>query len=74
VRSLSQRLEAIEDGVDRLDERLATIQETGALDERLSAIEAHLDTIANELAALRKDAPKASTAKRQATGSRASAA
>jgi predicted nucleic acid-binding Zn-ribbon protein len=74
VRSLSQRLEAIEDGVDRLDERLATIQETGALDERLSAIEAHLDTIAKELAALGKDAPKASTAKRQATGSRTSAA
>ena len=73
VRSLSQRLEGIEDGVDRLDERLAAIQETGALDERLSAIEARLDAIGKDLGGLRKDAPKASTAKRQATGGRASA-
>jgi hypothetical protein len=33
VRSLSQRLEGIEDGVDRLDERMASLQGSGALDE-----------------------------------------
>jgi hypothetical protein len=44
VRSLSQRLEGIEDGVDRLDERLAALQ--GSLDE-----------IGKELTGLRKAAP-----------------
>lgn len=45
VRSLSQRLEGIEDGVDRLDERLAGLQ-------------ASLDGIAKELATLRAPAAK----------------
>ena len=45
VRSLSQRLEGIEDGVDRLDERLAGLQ--GAL-----------EAITKELAELRKATPK----------------
>ena len=45
VRSVSQRLEGIEDGVDRLDERLAGLQ--GAL-----------DAITKELAELRKATPK----------------
>jgi CRP-like cAMP-binding protein len=44
VRSLSQRLEGIEDGVDRLDERLAALQ-------------ASLDGMAKELGALRKATP-----------------
>jgi len=44
VRSLSQRLEGIEDGVDRLDERLAALQTS-------------LDGMAKELGALRKAAP-----------------
>jgi chromosome segregation ATPase len=51
VRSLSQRLEGIEDGVDRLDERLAGLQ-------------ASLDGVAKELAELRKTAPKPPAAKR----------
>ena len=51
VRSLSQRLEGIEDGVDRLDERLAGLQ-------------ASLDGVAKELAELRTAAPKRSAAKR----------
>jgi hypothetical protein len=51
VRSLSQRLEGIEDGVDRLDERLAGLQ-------------AALDGVAKELAELRKTAPKGAAAKR----------
>jgi chromosome segregation ATPase len=44
VRSLSQRLEGIEDGVDRLEERLAALQTS-------------LDGVAKELAALRKASP-----------------
>jgi predicted nucleic acid-binding Zn-ribbon protein len=51
VRSVSQRLEGIEDGVDRLDERLAGLQ---------SALEA----ITNELAEQRKAAPKQAPARR----------
>jgi chromosome segregation ATPase len=53
VRSVSQRLEGIEDGVDRLDERLAGLQ--GAL-----------EAITKELAELRKAAPKSAPAKRAA--------
>ena len=45
VRSLSQRLEGIEDGVDRLDERLAALQ--GSLDE-----------LTKELTTLREALPK----------------
>jgi predicted nucleic acid-binding Zn-ribbon protein len=66
VRSLSQRLEGIEDGVDRLDERLAALQGTGALEQRLDAIEAGLDGLTKELAALRKALPKQPSAKRGA--------
>ena len=69
VRSLSQRLEGIEDGVDRLDERLAGLQGTGALEQRLDAIEAGLEGITKELAALRKALPKQAAApKRGAAG------
>jgi phage shock protein A len=57
VRSLSQRLEGIEDGVDRLDERLASLGGTAALDSRLDAIQARLDEIAKDLGALK--APQA---------------
>ena len=56
LRSVSQRLEGIEDGVDRLDARLediaaATPKATG--DERLAAIEAQLAGLANEIHSLR---------------------
>src|SRR3954465_5905657 len=51
VRSLSQRLEGIEDGVDRLDERLAALQTS-------------LDAVATELAALREATPAKSAATR----------
>jgi len=56
VRSLSQRLEGIEDGVDRLDERLAALPGRG-LDGRLDAIETSLDKLARELEAVRKKLP-----------------
>jgi chromosome segregation ATPase len=57
VRSLAQRLEGIEDGVDRLDERLASLAGSAALDGRLDAIQASLDEITKDLAGLK--APQA---------------
>lgn len=42
IRSVSQRLEGIEDGLDRLDERLGAAGGTRALEERLERIEAAL--------------------------------
>jgi chromosome segregation ATPase len=62
VRSLSQRLEGIEDGVDRLDERLAGLSAGTALDERLDAIAARLDEIGKDIAAITKAAPAAKPA------------
>src|SRR3954470_14288969 len=52
VRSVSQRLEGIEDGVDRLDGRLAGLDRATGLDERLEAIEEQLRAIAAVLATL----------------------
>ena len=57
LRSVSQRLEGIEDGVDRLDEHLASLRGAGSLDKRLDAIQERLDEIAAELGALK--APQA---------------
>jgi len=57
VRSLAQRLEGIEDGVDRLDERLATLGANAALDGRLDGIQARLDEIGKDLAAIHKALP-----------------
>jgi CRP-like cAMP-binding protein len=61
LRSVSQRLEAIEDGVDRLDERLEAIQagieglsSGGAGAGGSEALAARLDEIARDLAALRQ--------------------
>ena len=57
VRSLSQRLEGIEDGVDRLDERIAGLQTS-------------LDDVAKELAALRKATPAKRSAAGKTTAPR----
>jgi hypothetical protein len=62
VRSVSQRLEGIEDGVDRLDERIAAGRgsgDSGAVEGRLAAIEAQLDKVVKELAAIQKALPGA---------------
>src|SRR5512132_2931746 len=53
IRSLSQRLEGIEDGVDRLDERLAGLQGS-------------LDALTKELAEQRTATPRRAPAKRAA--------
>ena len=75
VRSLSQRLEGIEDGVDRLDERLAALQAPSGLEQRLEAIEASLDGIAKELTAVRKALPnEGSPAAKRGGGGRSKAA
>jgi hypothetical protein len=72
VRSVSQRLESIEDGVDKLDRRLGAISspasdqsvrdvETG-LAKRIGSIEEALTALTREIAALREglpDAPRA---------------
>jgi hypothetical protein len=59
VRSVAQRMEGIEDGVDRLDERLAAVAAVGGLEQRLAAIEQRLDQIAADVARTRKPASAA---------------
>lgn len=50
LRSVSQRLEGIEDALDRLEERVAL----AADDERAGGLEARLEEMARDLAALRE--------------------
>lgn len=57
VRSVSQRLEGIEDGVDRLDDRLAKLNSSNDLEHRLTAIEGQLDKVVKELGAIHKALP-----------------
>jgi len=59
VRSVSQRLEGIEDGVDRLDERLAKLSGSSDVEQRLSHIESQLDKIVKELTAIHTALPGA---------------
>ncbi|CAN5566679.1 hypothetical protein BH20ACT17_BH20ACT17_11000 [soil metagenome] len=59
VRSVSQRLEGIEDGIDRLDERLSALTAGAAIDERLGSIESQLSVLVRELGALREALPGA---------------
>jgi chromosome segregation ATPase len=51
LRSLSQRLEGIEDAIDRLEERVAGVGGSPS-DDRLGRIEARLDEITRDIAAL----------------------
>jgi hypothetical protein len=51
LRSVSQRLEGIEDAIDRMDERVAAAS-NGSGDDRLARIEARLDEITQDIAAL----------------------
>ena len=53
VRSVSQRLEGIEDGVDRLDEHVQALSRSQALGDRLERIEQQLSAMAAELEAVR---------------------
>jgi hypothetical protein len=56
VRSVSQRLEGIEDGLDRLDDRLERSPNTPTLDDRLTRIEAALERLEATKPAARKPA------------------
>ena len=51
LRSLSQRLEGIEDAIDRLEERVAGTGKSSP-DDRLARMEARLDEITRDIAAL----------------------
>ena len=53
VRSVSQRLEGIEDGVDRLDDHVTSLSREANLGERLDRIEERLEGLTSELSALR---------------------
>jgi predicted nucleic acid-binding Zn-ribbon protein len=59
VRSVSQRLEGIEDGIDRVDERLAALSASAAVEPRLDAIEDRLEALMRELVAVRTELPGA---------------
>ena len=59
VRSVSQRLEGIEDGIDRLDERLGALAAGPGIETRLDAIEHRLEALMRELVALRAELPGA---------------
>lgn len=57
LRSVSQRLEGIEDAVDRLDERIAAAGSRGGgaeLAELADRLEGRLDELARDLAAVRE--------------------
>ena len=57
VRSVSQRLEGIEDGLDRLDERLDRPAGGGVGAERLERMEAQLAELGRQVAALAEAIP-----------------
>jgi septal ring factor EnvC (AmiA/AmiB activator) len=59
VRSVSQRLEGIEDGIDRLDERFSAVASSAGIDQRLEAIESQLAALTHELTKLREAMPGA---------------
>ena len=57
VRSVSQRLEGIEDGVDRLDEHVRSLARDESLGSRLARIEQQLVALTRELEAVRAAVP-----------------
>ncbi len=57
VRQVSQRLEGIEDGVDRLDGRMAALNTEATLEARLDAIEKQLGAVAREVQAIAEALP-----------------
>jgi hypothetical protein len=61
LRSVSQRLEGIEDGVDRLDERLGGLGAIAGLEARLAGLEEALDALRRQIAALHEALPEAAS-------------
>jgi predicted nucleic acid-binding Zn-ribbon protein len=69
LRAVSQRLEGIEDALDRLDERIEGAGSDSAAARRLSAIEAALARIEPAVLAAPRPARKTSASTRKAPGS-----
>ena len=67
LRSVSQRLEGIEDGVDRLDARLAALDNDAGIAARLDSIDGALAKLAAEVSVLNRavDAPPAPVPREQ---------
>jgi predicted nucleic acid-binding Zn-ribbon protein len=59
VRSVSQRLEGIEDALDRVDERLGRADGSAAFEDRLTRIEASLERLEKATAAEAPPKPRA---------------
>lgn len=59
LRSVSQRLEGIEDSVDRVDQRLGDLSVVAGIDARLAQIEESIDTLRRQVAALGDALPDA---------------
>src|SRR3954470_769185 len=57
LRSVSQRIEGLEDGVDRLDQRLGGLGQLSSVETRLASIEEGVNALTRELAALREALP-----------------
>ncbi len=51
LRSVSQRIEGLEDGIDRIEQRIEKVGSSSAFEKRLEAIEASLARIEQTLAA-----------------------
>jgi len=66
VRSVSQRLEGIEDGLDRLDDRLQRPGAGSSVEDRLTSIERTLERVEAAQAAAAADAAKSAAASRAA--------
>src|ERR687884_2412 len=59
VRSVSQRLEGIEDGIDRVEDRIVALTAGTRSDPRLDSIEGKLAALVREIVALRAELPGA---------------
>jgi chromosome segregation ATPase len=57
LRSVAQRLEGIEDAVDRLDQRLAGLQGNEGIDRRLAAIDERLAELVAHVSAIQEALP-----------------